>query len=65
MSEARPPPTYISLEEAARRLSVSVKTIRRLIADGDLPAYRCRKRNLRVKVSDLESVMAPIPSARY
>lgn len=63
MREPTSASVYINVEEAARVLSVSVKTIRRLIADGDLRAYRCRKRNLRIKVEDLDSVMRLVPSA--
>ncbi len=41
MAERRAIPVYLSLEEAAECMSVSVKTIRRWIAAGTLPAYRC------------------------
>ncbi len=44
MAERRAIPVYLSLEEAAEAMSVSVKTIRRWIAAGTLPAYRCGKR---------------------
>lgn len=33
--------TYESMASAAARMGVSVKTVRRRIADGVLPAYRC------------------------
>jgi excisionase family DNA binding protein len=32
-------PVHLSLEEAAEVMSLSVKTIRRRIADGPIPAY--------------------------
>jgi excisionase family DNA binding protein len=51
-------------EEAAERMSVSVKTIRRWIAAGTLPAYRCGKRAIRIKLDDLEAAPRQIPSAR-
>ncbi len=38
MAERRAVPVYLSLEEAADCMSVSVKTIRRWIATGSLPA---------------------------
>ena len=47
MTEPRTIPVYLSLEEAAEAMSVSVKTIRRWIAAGTLPAYRCGKRAIR------------------
>ena len=49
MRERQPIPLYVSLGEAAACMSVSVKTIRRWIADGTLPAYRCGKRAIRVR----------------
>ncbi|MCY7400785.1 MAG: helix-turn-helix domain-containing protein [Nocardioides sp.] len=65
MAERRPTPVYLSLEEAAQAMSVSVKTIRRWIAAGTLPAYRCGKRAIRVKLEDLEATPRQIPTARW
>lgn len=53
MAERRTIPVYLSLEEAAEAMSVSTKTIRRWIAAGTLPAYRCGKRAIRIKLEDL------------
>lgn len=64
MVERPPIPVYLSLEEAAEAMSVSVKTIRRWIASGTLPAYRCGKRAIRIKVDDLEAAPRKIPVAR-
>jgi excisionase family DNA binding protein len=57
-------PCWLTLEAAALRMSVSVKKVRRLIASGDLPAYTCGKRGLRVKPDDVDALMRPFPSAR-
>ena len=65
MAERRPIPVYLSLEETAEAMSVSVKTIRRWIAAGTLPAYRCGKRAIRIKLEDLEAAPRKIPSARW
>ena len=65
MAERRAIPVYLSLEEAAECLSVSVKTIRRWIAAGTLPAYRCGNRAIRIKLEDLEATPRQIPSARF
>ena len=46
-------------------MSVSVKTIRRWIAAGTLPAYRCGTRAIRIKLEDLEATPRLIPSARW
>lgn len=56
---------YLSLEEAADVMSLSVKTIRRRIADGTIPAYQCGRRPIRIRLDDLEAALRPIPSARW
>lgn len=56
---------YVSLSEAAGLMSVSIKTVRRRIADGSLPAYRCGSRVIRVRVEDLDLAFRRIPSARW
>ena len=64
MAERRAVPVYLSLDEAAECMSVSVKTLRRRIADGTIPAYRCGRRVIRIHLEDLERAFLPIPSAR-
>lgn len=44
---------WITIPEAASRLSVSDKTVRRLIASGDLPAQRFGKRLIRINADKL------------
>lgn len=58
-------PVYLSLDEAAEVLSLSVKTIRRRIADGTIPAYQCGRRPIRIRLDDLEAALRRIPSARW
>lgn len=58
-------PVYLSLEEAAEVMSLSVKTIRRRIADGTIPAYQCGRRPIRTRLDDLEAALRRIPSARW
>lgn len=55
-------PTYLSLAEAADVMSVSVKTIRRRISDGTIPAYRCG-RTIRVQLDDLQAAFRRLPAA--
>jgi len=64
MNQRNTAPTYVSLEEAADSMAVSTKTIRRWITAGTLPAYRCGKRSLRIRLEDLEAAPRQIPSAR-
>ena len=58
-------PVYLSLEEAAEVMSLSVKTIRRRIADGTIPAYQCGRRPIRIRLDDLEAALRRIPSAGW
>ncbi|MGI9155328.1 MAG: helix-turn-helix domain-containing protein [Marmoricola sp.] len=58
-------PTYISLEQAAEITEQSVKTLRRRVSDGSLPAYKFGPRNIRVRLEDLEASARRIPSARW
>ncbi|GAA4824723.1 helix-turn-helix domain-containing protein [Nocardioides caeni] len=64
MAERRAIAVYVSLEEAAESMSVSVRTIRRWIAAGTLPAYRCGKRAIRIKLDDLEATPQKMPTAQ-
>ena len=51
---------YVGIPEAATYLDSSTKTVRRLIAAARLPAYRLGNRVLKVKISDLDSVLSPV-----
>lgn len=58
------PKTYESISQAAERTNVSVKTLRRRISAGSLPAYRYGPKMLRLDPRDVDKLMRPIPSAR-
>lgn len=51
---------WMTLQQAAIYIAASVKTIRRRIAAGELKAYVCGKRGLRVRRGDLDDLMRPI-----
>jgi len=53
---------YVGILEAAAYLDVATKTVRRLIATGQLPAYRLGNRVLKVKLADLDGVLTPVPN---
>ena len=59
-----PPKTYESLAQAAERTDVSVKTLRRRIAAGELPAYRYGPKILRVDPKDVDKLMKPLFGGR-
>ncbi len=52
---------YETLREAADRLGVSDRTLRRRIADGDLMAYRLGKRLIRVRTADVDALLRGFP----
>jgi len=65
MASKRELPVYLSLDEAAEIMSLSVKTIRRRISDGTIPAYQCGGRPIRIRLDELEAALRRIPSARW
>lgn len=54
---------YLSMETVAERLEMSVRSVRRLVASGDLRAVRIGKRALRIRERDVEAILRPIPTA--
>jgi len=55
---------YESVGEAADRVGVSTKTVRRWIASGQLAGYRMGPRLLRVDPDDVDAMLKIIPAAR-
>lgn len=53
------PTRYVSIGDAADRASVSKDTIRRMIAEGSLPAYRFRGQ-IRIAIEDIDKAMRPV-----
>lgn len=47
-------PDLVGIAEAARRYRVNHKTLRRMIDDGEIPAYRISPRIIRVDVKVLD-----------
>lgn len=48
---------------AAEYLQVSPKTLRRMIAAGEVSAYRLRSRAIRLDLDELDQLLRPIPTA--
>lgn len=61
--ESTKPGTFISLSTAADILGISVHTLRRRIAAGELPAFRTGRRIIRVRIADIDKLLRPIPAA--
>jgi excisionase family DNA binding protein len=62
--ESAKPGAFVSLSTAAEILGISVHTLRRRIAAGELPAFSKGRRIIRVRVGDLEKLLRRVPSAR-
>lgn len=54
-------PRLVTLADAADTLSVSVRTVRRLIAHGYLEGYRVGPRSIRVRAIDVTAVLRRMP----
>jgi len=64
MSATTAPRTgYVTIAEAADYLAVTPRTIRNLIARGDLTGYRLGARAIRVDRAELDALLTPIPTA--
>jgi len=50
----------ITLDDAAERLAISKRGVRRLVSSGKLKAYRINARVIRVDSADLASVLEPV-----
>lgn len=56
-------PRRAKLAAAADAYGISVKTLRRAIARGDLTGYRLGQRIITVDLDELDKLMRPIPTA--
>ncbi len=55
---------YVSLETLAHRYECSVRTIRRQVSEGRIPAFRLPgSRLLRVRLADADAALRPLPTA--
>lgn len=54
--------TYLTAAEVADMLGITPKTLRRLVAEGVLPAYRLGPRMLRFKAEEVEAAIKPVPT---
>ncbi|ATG51927.1 excisionase [Brachybacterium vulturis] len=54
---------YVTQSTAAEYLNVTDRTIRNLIARGDLTGYRLGARAIRVDRAELDALLTPIPTA--
>ena len=55
---------WMTIRQAAIYTGLSTKTVHRKIASGELPAYFCGRRIVRVLREDLDKLMKRIPSAK-
>lgn len=60
MPQETTPRRFTTVPDAAAHIGVSAQTLRRMIDRGELPAYRIGPRNIRIDVSDLDTLARPI-----
>lgn len=63
-SRCEPQRRFIRQEVAAERWDVSVDTIRRMIAKGQIRGYRLNNRIIRVDMDEVDAAFRLIPSAK-
>lgn len=56
------PRQWITIQQAADRLGVTPKTIRNFIARGGLHGYRIGAHMIRVRSSEVDALLRPIPA---
>ena len=54
---------FLTITEAAARIGVNTKTVRRRIADGSLVGYRVGPRLIRLDPAEVDALLRPIPTA--
>jgi excisionase family DNA binding protein len=54
----------ITIDEAARRLDVCSRTVRRYVADGRLTGYRLGPYLIRLDADEVDALLRPMPNAR-
>lgn len=59
-----PPPLHrwATLREGAAYLGIGLRTLTDKIATGEVPAYRCGPRLVRVDLNELDQLMVPVPN---
>lgn len=54
---------YGNLRVVAEYLGLTERSVRRYIAEGELPAYRLGPREIRIKWADVDRLLTPVPTA--
>lgn len=57
------PAQWETLADAARRTGLSLRTLRRDVKTGRLPAYRYGNRAIRVRPADVDALLVPVSTA--
>jgi excisionase family DNA binding protein len=56
----------LTVRQAAERMGISARLVRRLIASGQLPAYRVGTKVIRIDSDDLRKAVQPVtPSGKF
>lgn len=62
-NQRRNPRRYITILEAAEYLGVTDRTVRKMVSDGRLTAYRSGRRVVRLRIDEIDAAMQPFGGA--
>lgn len=54
---------FVTVADTARRLSVTERFVRELIARGDLPAVKIGAKAIRIRRTDVDALLQPVSAA--
>jgi excisionase family DNA binding protein len=54
---------YATMQETAEYIGVTSRTVRQMVADGRLTAYRCGSRLVRLDLDEVDAAMQPFGGA--
>ena len=63
MSKTKADDKLVSIADAAAYLGVNVRSIRNLLTDGRLKAYKLGPRIVRIRLSDIDAALEPYTEA--
>ncbi len=63
MSRTKADAKLVSIAEAAEYLGVNVRSIRNMMIDGRLKAYKLGPRIVRIRLSDIDAALEPYTEA--
>lgn len=64
MTTTTAPRRLVSMKDVADQIGMTERSVRNLVARGELPAYRIGARTLRIDQADLDQIIRPVPTVQ-